>query len=126
MGKGKGTFEFWATRCATRMTGHPRFANFSKVFPLAASSSRSAGYPFVKSLLATVCSICYPSYLVLTKSVHIVLRQAAAKLPTTMEFIDKSTPPRLGYLVLDPPKPTEIDPSTIPENVSSALPTASS
>ncbi len=26
-----------------------------------------------------------------------------------MEFIDKATLPRLGYLVLDPPKPTEID-----------------
>jgi len=32
-----------------------------------------------------------------------VLRQAASKLPTKMEFIDRATPPRLGNLVLHPP-----------------------
>lgn len=33
------------------------------------------------------------------------LRQAADKLPTTMEFITRSTPPRLGNLVLHPEAP---------------------
>jgi len=33
------------------------------------------------------------------------LRQAADKLPTIMEFITRSTPPRLGNLVLHPEAP---------------------
>ena len=41
----------------------------------------------------------------------IALRLAANKLPTIMEFIDRSTPPRLGNLVLhseaeEAPQPT--------------------
>ena len=45
---------------------------------------------------------------------HVVLRQAAAKLPTKMEFISKSSPPRLGNLLITPPKPI-VDAQ--PENV---------
>ena len=41
---------------------------------------------------------------------HSVLRQAASKLPTKMEFINGSTLPRLGNLVLHPPKPVLMDP----------------
>ncbi|KAJ3899554.1 hypothetical protein F5879DRAFT_1060103 [Lentinula edodes] len=37
----------------------------------------------------------------------LVLRQAASKLPTKMEFISRDTPPRLGNLVLYPPKPVK-------------------
>ena len=55
---------------------------------------------------------------------HAVLRQAAAKLPTKMEFISKSSPPRLGNLLLTPPKPIVdaqpedvVDPSIIPDSV---------
>lgn len=34
------------------------------------------------------------------------LRLAVVKLPTAMEFIDKAAPPRLGRLLLEPPKDT--------------------
>lgn len=34
------------------------------------------------------------------------LRQASEKLPTKMEFIHKSAPPRLGNMLIVPPKPT--------------------
>jgi hypothetical protein len=34
--------------------------------------------------------------------VHVALRQAGDKLPTTVEFIDRKTPPRLGNLLLNP------------------------
>jgi hypothetical protein len=34
--------------------------------------------------------------------VHAALRQAGDKLPTTVEFIDRKTPPRLGNLLLTP------------------------
>ncbi len=44
-----------------------------------------------------------------------VLRQAASKLPTKMEFINKSTPPRLGNLVLHP-QPL-LEPPPVPETV---------
>lgn len=33
-----------------------------------------------------------------------VLRQAASKMPTKMEFISRATPPRLGNLLIQPPK----------------------
>ena len=45
-----------------------------------------------------------------------VLRQAASKLPTKMEFISRTTPPRLGNLVLHPPKPPLTNPIVIPES----------
>lgn len=34
--------------------------------------------------------------------VHVALRQAGDKLPTTLEFINRKTPPRLGNLLLTP------------------------
>ena len=33
---------------------------------------------------------------------HAALRQAGTMLPTTMEFIDRKTPPRLGNLLVTP------------------------
>ena len=65
---------------------------------------------------------------------HAVLRQAAAKLPTKMEFISKSSPPRLGSLLLTPPKPIVdaqpedvVDPSIIANPATgSTQPTAGS
>ncbi|KAG6877208.1 hypothetical protein C0993_009400 [Termitomyces sp. T159_Od127] len=70
MGKGKGTFEFWATRVQTGRV----------IFEI-------GGTPIREELARDA------------------LRQAASKLPTVMEFINRSTPPRLGRLVLHPPKP---------------------
>lgn len=46
-----------------------------------------------------------PSVLIRPSHPVIALRQAASKLPTIMEFIRRSTPPRLGNLVLHPTKP---------------------
>jgi len=74
MGKGKGTFEFWATRVPKGRV----------IFEI-------GGAPIREELARDA------------------LRQAAAKLPTTMEFITRTTPPRLGNLVLHPPKPQKID-----------------
>lgn len=65
MGKGKGTFEFWATRVPTGRV----------IFEI-------GGTPIREELAREA------------------LRQAADKLPTIMEFIMRSTPPRLGNLVL--------------------------
>ncbi|KAG1840563.1 ribosomal protein L10e/L16 [Suillus subalutaceus] len=71
MGKGKGTFEFWATRVPTGRV----------IFEI-------GGTPIREELAREA------------------LRQAADKLPTIMEFITRSTPPRLGNLVLQPEPPT--------------------
>ncbi|KAG6914720.1 hypothetical protein DXG01_015750 [Tephrocybe rancida] len=73
MGKGKGTFEFWATRVPTGRV----------IFEI-------GGAPIREELARDA------------------LRQAADKLPTLMEFIDRKTPPRLGNLVLHPPKPSKV------------------
>ncbi|KAG6853011.1 hypothetical protein C0991_007494 [Blastosporella zonata] len=73
MGKGKGTFEFWATRVPTGRV----------IFEI-------GGAPIREELAREA------------------LRQASDKLPTIMEFIDRSTPPRLGNLVLHPPKPAMV------------------
>ncbi|KAJ7627658.1 mitochondrial 54S ribosomal protein YmL47 [Mycena polygramma] len=70
MGKGKGTFEFWATRV-----------------PIGRVIIEIGGTPIREELAREA------------------LRLASSKLPTQMEFIRKSTPPRLGNLVLHPPKP---------------------
>ncbi|KAJ6571823.1 mitochondrial 54S ribosomal protein YmL47 [Mycena capillaripes] len=70
MGKGKGTFEFWATRVPT-----------GRVIV------EIGGTPIREELAREA------------------LRLASSKLPTQMEFIRKSTPPRLGNLILHPPKP---------------------
>ena len=53
-------------------------------------------------------------YSLTTRRLHSVLRQAASKLPTKMEFINRTTPPRLGNLVLHPPKPVVMNPIAIP------------
>ncbi|KAF8799744.1 54S ribosomal protein L16 [Phlegmacium glaucopus] len=81
MGKGKGTFEFWATRVPTGRV----------IFEI-------GGVPIREELARDI------------------LRQAASKLPTKMEFINRTTPPRLGNLVLHPPKPVLMDPIAIPES----------
>lgn len=76
MGKGKGTFEFWATRVPTGRV----------IFEI-------GGTPIREELAREA------------------LRQAADKLPTIMEFITRSTPPRLGNLVLQPEPSTDQLPS---------------
>ncbi|KDR81360.1 hypothetical protein GALMADRAFT_59879 [Galerina marginata CBS 339.88] len=83
MGKGKGTFEFWATRVPTGRV----------IFEI-------GGVPIREELARDV------------------LRLAAAKLPTKMEFINRASPPRLGNLLITPPKPVHeaaaaIDASTL-------------
>ncbi|KAJ6609703.1 ribosomal protein L10e/L16 [Mycena sp. CBHHK59/15] len=72
MGKGKGTFEFWATRV-----------------PIGRVIIEIGGTPIREELAREA------------------LRLASSKLPTKMEFIRKSTPPRLGNLILHPPKPVK-------------------
>ncbi|CAA7268401.1 unnamed protein product [Cyclocybe aegerita] len=86
MGKGKGTFEFWATRVPTGRV----------IFEI-------GGVPIREELARDV------------------LRQAAAKLPTKMEFINRSTQPRLGTMLIVPPKPVRLEPPPIPEGVHSAV-----
>ncbi|KAF9788674.1 mitochondrial ribosomal protein L16 [Thelephora terrestris] len=71
MGKGKGTFEFWATRVSTGRV----------IFEI-------GGTPVREELAREA------------------LRQAGDKLPSTTEFITRTTPPRLGNKVLYPPVPT--------------------
>jgi len=71
MGKGKGTFEFWATRVSTGRV----------IFEI-------GGTPIREELAREA------------------LRQAGDKLPSTTEFITRSTPPRLGNKLLYPPTPT--------------------
>ncbi|KAJ3514704.1 hypothetical protein NLJ89_g2226 [Agrocybe chaxingu] len=90
MGKGKGTFEFWATRVPTGRV----------IFEI-------GGVPIREELARDV------------------LRQASAKLPTKMEFINKSTPPRLGSMLVVPPKPGHVEPPPIPEGVLSSAALAS-
>jgi len=83
MGKGKGTFEYWATRVPTGRV----------IFEI-------GGTPVREELARDA------------------LRQAGNKLPTTMEFIDRKTPPRLGNLLLTPelkddsPDPSSTSPSS--------------
>ncbi|KZV72011.1 mitochondrial ribosomal protein L16 [Peniophora sp. CONT] len=71
MGKGKGTFEYWATRCATGKV----------LFEIGGGALRE-------------------------ELARDALRLANDKLPTKMEFITRSTPPRLGRLILTPDVPT--------------------
>ncbi|TRM60366.1 ribosomal protein L10e/L16 [Schizophyllum amplum] len=71
MGKGKGTFEYWATRV-----------------PVGRVIFEIGGVPIREDLAREI------------------LRQAAAKLPCRMEFINKKSPPRLGNMVVVPPKPS--------------------
>jgi hypothetical protein len=60
--------------------------------------------PFERSWLEKVCShLCLFPYCC-DDFFDIALRQASDKLPTTMEFVNRSTPPRLGRLVVSPPK----------------------
>ncbi|KAJ3504420.1 hypothetical protein NMY22_g17931 [Coprinellus aureogranulatus] len=83
MGKGKGTFEYWACRVPT---GRVLF--------------EIGGVPIREELARDI------------------LRQAAAKLPTEMEFINRESPPRLGSMLIRPPAPpmtaTEPAPPTTP------------
>ncbi|KAF8917981.1 ribosomal protein L10e/L16 [Mucidula mucida] len=74
MGKGKGTFEYWATRLPTGRV----------IFEI-------GGVPIREELAREI------------------LRQAASKLPCTMEFISTKSPPRLGRLLLhDLPEPSSM------------------
>jgi len=82
MGKGKGNFEFWATRVATGRV----------IFEI--------GGPPIREELARE-----------------VLRQASVKLPTTMEFINRRTPPRLGHLTLRPERANVPEPPAVQRTV---------
>jgi ribosomal protein L16 len=82
MGKGKGTFEFWATRI-----------NKGRVI------FEIGGVPIREELARDA------------------LRQASARLPTPTEFIHRSTPPRLGNMLILPPKPTVPESSTLQRTV---------
>ncbi|KAH7921545.1 ribosomal protein L16 [Leucogyrophana mollusca] len=79
MGKGKGTFEFWATRVPTGRV----------IFEI-------GGAPIREELAREA------------------LRQAADKLPTTMEFVTRASLPRLGNMVIQPETPV-IPPSSAVE-----------
>jgi ribosomal protein L16 len=100
MGKGKGTFEFWATRyvvtlcvcCSCILTA-------TAAYPPVASSSRLAAPPFVKSSPAKV--LFSPSTTATRSNRRTALRQAATKLPTKMEFINHTSPARLGNLLVE-------------------------
>ncbi|TEB31858.1 mitochondrial 54S ribosomal protein YmL47 [Coprinellus micaceus] len=80
MGKGKGTFEYWACRVPT---GRVLF--------------EIGGVPIREELARDI------------------LRIAAAKLPTDMEFINRNSPPRLGTMLLHPPSPAlaEAEPTEV-------------
>ncbi|KII84668.1 hypothetical protein PLICRDRAFT_117819 [Plicaturopsis crispa FD-325 SS-3] len=85
MGKGKGTFEFWATRVPTGRV----------IFEI-------GGAPIREELARDA------------------LRLACDKLPTTYEFITRSSPPRVGFMTLDPPKPASETLSTSDRTVSTS------
>ncbi|KIK80457.1 hypothetical protein PAXRUDRAFT_158657 [Paxillus rubicundulus Ve08.2h10] len=79
MGKGKGTFEFWATRVPTGRV----------IFEI-------GGVPIREEIAREA------------------LRLAAAKLPTTYEFVTRKSLPRLGNMVIQP-TPLILDPlSSLP------------
>ncbi|KAH7911163.1 ribosomal protein L10e/L16 [Hygrophoropsis aurantiaca] len=82
MGKGKGTFEFWATRVPTGRV----------IFEI-------GGAPIREELAREA------------------LRQAADKLPTTMEFVTRASLPRLGNMVIQPETPPVQAPSAIEQPV---------
>jgi ribosomal protein L16/L10AE len=102
MGKGKGTFEYWATRCVvwppfrgclyaqSIPPGCQQDVSFLRLAVLQSVRSWPVMVRTVKLLLAP------SSHLTL----YAALRQAGNKLPTVMEFIDRQTPPRLGNLLL--------------------------
>ena len=47
-------------------------------------------------------------------TVYTALRQAGDKLPTTVEFINRKTPPRLGNLLITPEVKESLEPSSTP------------
>ncbi|GJJ10552.1 hypothetical protein Clacol_004779 [Clathrus columnatus] len=94
MGKGKGAFEFWATRAAPGRVifeiGTP-----SGTLPIREELAREGDY------------ICHPQGGFANP--FPALRQASDKLPCTTEFITKYTPPRLGSLDILPELPNVSD-----------------
>ncbi|KAI0037192.1 ribosomal protein L10e/L16, partial [Vararia minispora EC-137] len=77
MGKGKGSFEFWATRHVTIL---PFCKTGRVIFEISG--------PGLRDELAREA-----------------LRQAAFRMPVAMEFITRQTPPRLGRLFITPKGP---------------------
>ncbi len=72
---------------------------------LAVSFLKSEASPFEKSSRAKVGRILAQLHRLICR--FLVLRQAASKLPCTMEFISMKSPPRLGRLLLhDTPEPS--------------------
>jgi ribosomal protein L16 len=108
MGKGKGTFEFWATRYVVISRVCPCMLTTAVAYPPVASSSRLAAPPFVRNSPVKVRS--YSSTAPARSNTRTALRQAATKLPTKMEFINHTSPARLGNLLVEkkaaaPPPP---------------------
>lgn len=120
MGKGKGTFEFWATRCVTLYT----FVECSGAELTSFSVNKGrvifeiGGVPIREELArdGTIYSPVFPS----THDANLgisALRQASARLPTTTEFIHRSAPPRLGNMLIFPPKPIAPESSALKQTV---------
>ena len=66
----------------------------------------------MKNLLEMVCFLV--GYRVAyAHGILVALRQAAAKLPSTLEFITRASPPRLGNMLITPElPPAELSAST--------------
>ncbi|KAG6379608.1 ribosomal protein L16p/L10e-domain-containing protein [Boletus reticuloceps] len=88
MGKGKGTFEFWATRVPT---GRVIFEVGG--VPIREEIAREGNCP----------ALLLPLYQL---NIPVALRLGAAKLPTTYEFITRKSLPRLGNMLIEPLSPS--------------------
>ncbi|KAH7882470.1 ribosomal protein L16p/L10e-domain-containing protein [Phlebopus sp. FC_14] len=87
MGKGKGTFEFWATRA-----------------PIGRVIFEIGGTPIREEMAREGILTTYSLPLLLIDELSVLaLRLAAAKLPSTYEFVDRRALPRLGSMLVEPP-----------------------
>ncbi|SGY13770.1 BQ5605_C010g05970 [Microbotryum silenes-dioicae] len=118
MGKGKGTFEFWACRLVEHFIPFQDLL-FNSVlkFPSRSGTTRAGvgrvifevGGPNLRPEIAHAgtlkrIGIGQPASAKLTTdlfSPNAVMKLAAAKLPVTTEVIDKTSPPRVGYTTID-------------------------
>ena len=105
MGKGKGTFEYWACRYV-RVDTYSRYMylHLSRV-PTERVLFEIGGVPIREELARDSAYTTDIPESSLTDFPSIVLRIAASNLPTDMEFINRSSPPRLGTTLIHPPLP---------------------
>ncbi|SCZ89643.1 BZ3500_MvSof-1268-A1-R1_Chr9g10515 [Microbotryum saponariae] len=90
MGKGKGTFEFWACRAGVgRVIFEVGGPNLRPEIAHAGTLKRIGIGQSASAKLTTDLS-----------SPNAVMKLAAAKLPVTTEIIDKTSPPRVGYTTI--------------------------